>query len=105
MTEPFTRAGRTDVLKVGLTGGIASGKSTVSKEIARRLDVVVAVEEHRRHARRRRAVAHDGDGAVGGLDEVHSGDAGGGERVPCPLRAAQAFPRIDLAGVGMRIER
>ncbi|RLY94887.1 dephospho-CoA kinase [Kocuria tytonicola] len=30
MTEPFTRAGRTDVLKVGLTGGIASGKSTVS---------------------------------------------------------------------------
>ena len=34
MTEPFTRQGRTDVLKVGLTGGIASGKSTVSRCLA-----------------------------------------------------------------------
>ena len=34
MTEPLTRAGRTDVLKVGLTGGIASGKSTVSRCLA-----------------------------------------------------------------------
>ncbi|RLZ03468.1 dephospho-CoA kinase [Kocuria tytonicola] len=41
MTEPFTRAGRTDVLKVGLTGGIASGKSTVSRCLARLGAVVV----------------------------------------------------------------
>ncbi|MDO4919746.1 dephospho-CoA kinase [Kocuria sp.] len=31
MTEPFLRPGHTDVLRVGLTGGIASGKSTVSR--------------------------------------------------------------------------
>ncbi|CAL8898014.1 dephospho-CoA kinase [Kocuria varians] len=33
MTELFTRPGRTDVLRVGLTGGIASGKSTVSRRL------------------------------------------------------------------------
>ena len=34
MTTPFARPGRTDVLRVGLTGGIASGKSTVSRCLA-----------------------------------------------------------------------
>ena len=34
MTTPFARPGRTDVLRVGLTGGIASGKSTVSRRLA-----------------------------------------------------------------------
>ena len=41
MTEPFARPGRTEVLRVGLTGGIASGKSTVSRALARLGAVVV----------------------------------------------------------------
>lgn len=34
MTELLRRPGRTEILRVGLTGGIASGKSTVSRRLA-----------------------------------------------------------------------
>ncbi|HAG63138.1 MAG TPA: dephospho-CoA kinase, partial [Kocuria sp.] len=61
MTTPFARPGRTDVLRVGLTGGIASGKSTVSRCLAELGAVVVDADAI---ARRLQEPGEDGYEAV-----------------------------------------
>ncbi|WP_144830029.1 dephospho-CoA kinase [Kocuria rhizophila] len=61
MTTPFARPGRTDVLRVGLTGGIASGKSTVSRCLA---DLGAVVVDADAIARRLQEPGEDGYEAV-----------------------------------------
>ena len=59
MKELFTRPDRADVLRVGLTGGIASGKSTVARRLAEHGALVVDADAIARELQEPGAVGYE----------------------------------------------